>query len=78
MSDCTLIRNLFEFFVEAVANADEMLGEIFLEERVPTVDELTVRDVVYFILKLFLFFLNGNTLYIIRYFLTLLFLMNLP
>ena len=78
MFECTLIRNLFEFFVEAVANADEMLGEIFLEERVPTVDELTVRDVVYFILKLFLFFLNGNTLYIIRYFLTLLFLINLP
>ena len=48
MFECTLIKNLFEFFVEAVANADEMLGEIFLEERVPTVDELTVRDVVYF------------------------------
>jgi len=30
-----------EMLIEAVANADEMLGEIFLEERVPTVDELT-------------------------------------
>jgi len=30
-----------EMLIEAVANADEMLGEIFLEERVPTIEELT-------------------------------------
>lgn len=29
-----------EMLIEAVANADEMLGEIFLEERVPTIQEL--------------------------------------
>lgn len=28
--------------VECVANADETLGEMFLEERVPTVDDLKV------------------------------------
>lgn len=29
-------------YLEAVANADEMLGEIFLEEREPTIPELKV------------------------------------
>lgn len=29
--------------VECVANADEKLGEMFLEEKVPSVDELKVR-----------------------------------
>lgn len=29
--------------VECVANADEKLGEMFLEERVPSADELKVR-----------------------------------
>lgn len=28
--------------VECVANADEKLGEMFLEEKVPSVDELKV------------------------------------
>lgn len=28
--------------VECVANADEILGEMFLEEKIPTIDDLKV------------------------------------
>lgn len=33
--------------VECVANADETLGEMFLEEKVPTVDDLKVCTSTY-------------------------------
>ena len=28
--------------IECVANADEILGEMFLEEKIPTIDDLKV------------------------------------
>lgn len=33
--------------VECVANADETLGEMFLEERIPTVGDLKVSSVAF-------------------------------
>lgn len=33
--------------VECVANADETLGEMFLEEKIPTVDDLKVFQMLF-------------------------------
>lgn len=41
MRNLKIVKVLFPI-IEAVANADDALGEIFLEERTPNVDELTV------------------------------------
>lgn len=38
--------------VECVANADETLGEMFLEEKVPTVTDIKVFHVMFSNLKL--------------------------
>ncbi|KAL0173466.1 hypothetical protein M9458_029434, partial [Cirrhinus mrigala] len=38
--------------VECVANADETLGEMFLEEKVPTVDDIKVFQMLFNNLKL--------------------------
>ena len=36
------------YFAEFVANVDDILGEIFLEEREPTEQELKVNQITYF------------------------------
>ena len=35
-------------FVESVSNADEQLGEMFLEEKTPTMDDIHVSSHLYF------------------------------
>ena len=42
MRNLKIVKKILFLIIEAVANADDALGEIFLEERTPSEDELTV------------------------------------